>query len=282
MTACEAARRLLTAYVDGELLADERREVDAHLAGCPPCRNLLTEEVRLAAAIRDAIPREAAPSALRASVGRLLESPPARRATRSVAALAAAAALTAVALVPWGARALRDRPEPATPASAPPFVTLAVDSHLRYADGRLPLEVRSARPEEVSRFFAGRLPFHLTLPAYPVGPGEQKFYELEGGRLVSLGNDYVAYVAYRMEGRPISLLVASEDDVKPSGRDVVRSGKLTFHLDAMAGLKIITWSDNGLTYALASDVSVEGARSCLVCHGSPAERRRIEGFSPRT
>jgi hypothetical protein len=107
-----------------------------------------------------------------------------------------------------------------------------------------------------------------------------KFYRLEGGRLVSLEGDYAAYVAYRMEDRPISPLVASAATVAPSGRDTVQWGGLTFHLDSRAGLNVITWSDNGLTYALASELGFGGERSCLVCHGSPAERGKIEGFSP--
>ena len=281
MTGCDAARRVLTPYVDGELVGDERRAVDDHLASCWPCRTLFAEEARLGDSIRDAIPRHEPSTELRESVEAMLD---ARRARPRAAlrSLAAAAAVAVLAFGTWGAQAYRARPRPVVTASPPPFVALAVDSHLRYASGRLPLEVRSDRPDEVSRFFAGRVPFHVTLPEYPVGPGEKKAYELEGGRLVSLDNDYVAYLAYRMEGRPISLLVASEDKVKPSGRDTVRSGRLSFHIDAIAGLKVITWSDNGLTYALASDVSVEGARTCLVCHGSPTERRRLENFSPGT
>ncbi len=64
------------------------------------------------------------------------------------------------------------------------------------------------------------------------------------------------------------------------------SGGLVFHLESVAGLKVITRSDSGLTYALASDVAVRGARSCLVCHGSRGERPKIESFAtsarPRT
>ena len=49
-------REALSAYLDGELPADERRAVELHLAGCPPCAAALEE---LAAV--DALAREAAP-----------------------------------------------------------------------------------------------------------------------------------------------------------------------------------------------------------------------------
>jgi hypothetical protein len=98
---------------------------------------------------------------------------------------------------------------------------------------------------------------------------------------VSFGADYAAYVAYRMDDEPISLLVTSAATVVPAGGSVVRSGALTFHVEPVAGLKVISWTDNGLTYALASDVAVEASRSCLVCHGSAEERGKVERFPRR-
>jgi hypothetical protein len=149
---------------------------------------------------------------------------------------------------------------------------------MRLVSRQLPLEVRSEAPADVSRFFEGRVPFHLTLPDYPVGPGETKPYRLVGGRLVAFDGDYAAYVAYHMDERPISLLVTAAERVRPEGGETLVSGGLTFHIESVAGLKVITWTDKGLTYALASDLAVAGNRSCMVCHGSAEERRKLEGL----
>lgn len=276
MSDCEATRRALHAYVDGELVGEERRAVELHLRSCAACRRAHDSEAALVAAIRAAVPSPPAPAGLGERVARLVQDEGAsRHRAWLVASLAAAVTLVTIALT----SRTPGRVEPEPPAE---FVRVAVDSHLRYVAGRLPLEVRSEQPEQVSRFFAGRVPFNLTLPDYRVGPGEEKFYELEGGRLVTYAGDYAAYVAYRMDGRPISLLAASADKVRPSGRETVRSGALTFHMDAVAGLNVITWVDKGLGYALVSDLSVSGERSCLVCHGSPSERKKIPGFAPRS
>jgi anti-sigma factor RsiW len=193
------------------------------------------------------------------------------RAARWAALLASAALAASAAFVFVGER----------PAAAPAseFAALAVDTHQRYARGQLPLEVASESPERVAGWFQGRVPFALTLPDYPVAAGETKPYRLEGGRLVSFQRDYAAYLAYRMDGEPVSLLVTSADRVDPRGGEIVRSGALRFHVESVAGLNVITWTDKGLTYALASDLKVPGARSCLVCHGSPEERRRLDGFA---
>ena len=270
--ACAAFRQFVSAYVDGELVGEDRQAFESHLAACPACRQLLEEEQSVAALLRSAHPPPVAPDALRARIQTLA----ARPGFPLPIAIAASLVLTSVAafLAIGSSRGTRSEP-------ASELATLAADTHLRYARGQLPLEVQSERPDQISQFFAGRVPFRLALPDYPVGPGEQKFYRLQGGRLVSFKKDYAAYVAYRMDDEPLSLLVTSSSQVMPSGGEVVASGSLSFHLEEVSGLQIITWSDKGLTYALASDTRVSGARSCMVCHGSPEERRRVQGFPKR-
>lgn len=276
MSTCAAFRQFVTAYVDGELVGEEAAGFERHLAQCSACRRLLEEEKAIAALLHRARPQEAAPEALREHVTALAASRShARSASRTWLAATAALVVAVAAAMGWQQRTSTDT----GPASA--FAALAVDSHLRYGRGQLPLEVTSAEPERVSSWFSGRVPFHLTLPDYQTAPGEQKFYRLEGGRLVSFRGDYAAYVAYRMDEQPVSLLVTTTAKVTPEGGDIVTSGTLRFHIEQVAGLQVITWMDKGLTYALASDVAVGGSRSCMVCHGSPEERRRVQEFPNR-
>jgi anti-sigma factor RsiW len=277
---CDAMPALVSAYLDGELVGEDLIAFEAHVAGCKDCRRSVEEERAVVAAVRSSLPLYGASDSLRQRVEGLLDGQQ-KGGRRAWAAVLAAGVLLAVVvgLIAWGRR---ERLGARGPASE--LASLAADTHLRYARGQLPLEVATDQPELLSHWFAGRVPFHLALPAYPVGPGEQKFYRLEGGRLVSFKNDYAAYVAYRMDGQPVSLLVTSAEATQPYGGEIVKSGALTFHLESVAGLEVITWTDHGLTYALASDVAVSGARSCLVCHGSPEVRRRLPEFPgrPRT
>lgn len=281
MSACDVGARLLCAYVDDELVGEERRAFESHLGSCPACRNELQRERELVRDIRAGFAECRAPEALHASIARLALGAPRPRSARPRAALWAAAALVPLVLgLFWlrgGARAF------GTPSGDTPgveFVAQATDAHLRVTRGQLPLEVQSARPDEVARWFEGRVPFHLALPEHPRGSGLTR---LVGGRLVAFRGDYAAYLTYRQEGdRPVSLLVASATQVQPTGGRVVRSGKLTFHVASHAGLSVITWTDRGLTYALVSDAGERGGRSCLVCHAKPEERRHLEGFGPTT
>jgi anti-sigma factor (TIGR02949 family) len=275
---CEAMVRLISPYLDGELVGEDRTAFVAHMEECEACRRHLRAEEAVAEAVRSVFRNDPAPLDLRERIERLLRPrswwarPPAWGLALAASLVLGVALRSPVATAPGGGEPTSD------------LVAMAADTHLRYARGQLPLEIGSESPEAVSRWFAGRVPFHLTLPDYPVEPGEQKLYHLSGGRLISFRNDYAAYVAYRMEERPISLLVTSAALVQPSGGDVVPFGRLVFHEEARDGLKIITWSDNGLTYALAADLRVQGGQSCLVCHAAPSERAKVQGFSrsPRT
>jgi anti-sigma factor (TIGR02949 family) len=282
VTTCDALRRLISPYLDGELVGEDRAEFEAHVRDCPACRSSLEQEQAVVRAIQEALPLYEAPLALRERVDRLVrESAPAPSKRAAWAGpslgrpLVLAASLVAIGLA---ATALLREPKASPARAAGAFASLAVDTHLRHERGQLPLEVTSEAPADVSRFFEGRVPFHLTLPAYPVEPGEEKPYRLVGGRLVTFAGDYAAYVAYRMDERPISLLVTSADRVTPEGGEAVVQGGLTFHMESVSGLKVITWTDKGLTYALASDLAVTGSRSCMVCHGSAEERRKFEGL----
>jgi anti-sigma factor RsiW len=153
---------------------------------------------------------------------------------------------------------------------------MAVESHLRHMRGQLPLEMESSNPQDISSWFANKVAFNVKLPSYQESSGQDKLYTLEGARLVGYENDYAAYVAYRMKDRPISLVITSEQLARPSAGEVIAARGLTFHFNAIDGLKVITWSDRGLTYALVSDLDERGQQSCIVCHQGTKDKDLIE------
>ena len=143
---------------------------------------------------------------------------------------------------------------------------MAADTHLRHARGQLPLEVTSDAPEQISDWFRNKVSFSVKLPNYQDASGQQKLYQLEGARLVGYKDDYAAYVSYEMKMRPISLVITSDALAQATGGEEIKAKGLTFHYDSIHGLKVITWSDRGLTYALVSDLEERGQQSCIVCH----------------
>ena len=298
MKVCEEIRGQINFYLDDELHVEERATVEAHLRACQTCSETVDRERDFLENVREARPIYSAGDELRSKVEKILNRAPApfvapdrmrARLRRSLASygtfkssrhsLAAAAIIVIAVMVGlWFALNPKQTAERGSPSA---FARMAVEAHERHLAGRLPLEIATASPDEISLWFAGKVPFGLKLPDYQGSSGQEKLYDLEGARLVAFNNDYAAYVAYRMRARPISLVVTSEATARPSGGEEIVSKGLTFHYDSIDGLKVITWSDRGLTYALVSDLEERGQQSCMVCHAGTKDRDFIEGLKPK-
>ena len=298
MNACGNIRAQMMFYLDDELHESERAEMESHLDDCRACREIFDRERHFLQGVRDSRPLYTAPPELRAQVEESLRDAPSphtapsrlrNRVERSLwrsglarpgrpgrrLALAATAIFLAL-LGAWGVYEYVDR-ERHGPSG---FALVAVATHLRHVNGQLPLEIVSAAPEQIRNWFAGKVPFGLALPNYQELSGQEKLYDLEGARLVAYESEYAAYVAYRMQKSPISLLVTSERTAQPAGGEEIVSKGITFHYDSISGYKVITWSDRGLTYALVSDLEERGQQSCIVCHQGTKDQDFIQGLKP--
>ncbi len=292
MNNCDDIRGRLTLYLDNELQGEERATVEAHLTECENCAAILARELNFLNAVRESGPLHVASPALRAKVATILNEGQTSaaqprvvvRANRSGSRLSwivAAAAVLLLLLLPIIVWRVMNQSE-ATPNGQPSsFALMAAETHLRRTRGQLPLEVESASPQNISDWFSNKVMFSVKLPNYQESSGQEKLYTLEGARLVGFQRDYAAYVAYRMKDRPISLVITSQSLAKPSGGEEIAAKGLKFHYNAIDGLKVITWSDRGLTYALVSDLEERGQQSCIVCHEGTKDRDFIEPLKPR-
>jgi anti-sigma factor (TIGR02949 family) len=278
MTNCENIRERLTLYLDNELQEDERAAIELHVESCDSCASFVEKERTFLNAVRRSGPQHVASPELRAKVTEILagsQQPVVRTGSRPLKWLLPVAAALLVLLLPvviW--RVLRDdHPEKGVPSA---FAMMAAEHHLRHVRGQLPLEVNSSNPQEISDWFTNKVNFNVKLPSYQETSGQEILYALEGARLVNYQNDYAAYVSYHMKARPISLVITSELLAQPSGGEEIASRGLMFHFNAIDGLKVITWSDRGLTYALVSDLEERGQQSCIVCHQGTRDQDFIE------
>lgn len=282
MKNCADIRERLSLYLDNELQGDERAAFEAHARACQSCASYIEKERAFLSAIRGSGPLHEASPELRTKVSEMLagSQPVASRPSRLkwILPIAAAVLVLLLPLVVW--RGLRQMNPPAANSDPSKFALMAAESHLRHARGQLPLEMESTQPQDISAWFANKVNFNVKLPSYQESSGQEKLYTLEGARLVGYENDYAAYVAYNMKDRPISLVITSELVAKPSGGEQIVAGRLTFHYNAIEGLKVLTWSDRGLTYALVSDLEERGQESCIVCHEGAKDRPFIEPLKP--
>jgi anti-sigma factor RsiW len=285
---CDDIRARLTLYLDDELQGDERAAVEAHVSQCESCAAILARELNFLKAVRSSGPLHVASPELRRKLEGILnvvsptpaanESAP-RNASRFGWLIATAAGLLVLVLpiLVWQLVKQTDVPVAGHPSS---FALMAAEAHLRHSRGQLPLEMESASPQDISAWFTNKVDFSLKLPNYQESSGQEKVYRLEGARLVGYQNNYAAYVAYRMKERPISLVITSDSVAKPSGGEEIAARGLRFHYNAIDGLKVITWSDRGLTYALVSDLEERGQQSCIVCHEGTKDQDFIAPLKP--
>jgi mycothiol system anti-sigma-R factor len=302
MTKCDETRARMTFYLDDELEASECAVIKDHLDNCESCRKIFGNEQRFLTMIRESRPLNVASPELRARVENVVTNPPVaplashqlhRRIQRSLWHLSSRAqrqlssrqaiglafiSCIALALGYWALNTGKPNPQIRPPSD---FAVMAADTHQRHLQGQLPLEIVSGVPEQISRWFAGKVSFLVKLPNYQESSGQEKLYQLEGARLVGYKSDYAAYVAYQMRTRPISLVVTSDAVARPADGEQIVARGITFHYNSIKGLKVITWSDRGLTYALVSDLEERGQQSCLVCHQGTKDRDFIESLKPR-
>jgi hypothetical protein len=152
------------------------------------------------------------------------------------------------------------------------YVDTALTTHRSYLDGKLPLEIKSDSPEDVTAWFAGKVPFDFRLPTSQLLPNDQPAYRQVGARLVNFAGSYAALVTFAMKNDRISLLVASSNSAEAYGGEEIISRGLTFHYHTKAGFNVITWTTHGLTYALVSGLHASASQSCLVCHQNMADK----------
>jgi anti-sigma factor RsiW len=243
---CSELERSIDPYLDGEFDDRERSEVDAHVSGCPRCRQLVEGQRHLRAALRAKL-RAAmgapaatahAPPALRARIQLAIahqRRPLWRRALSPVplATLAACAAGVLVVL--------------ATHRGDDPLVEDAIRKHHR----ELPLEVTVHDGENpIPAWFAGKLDFNPAPPRFRAAG-----VHVLGARLSHLREWPAAYIRYQLPRGQAGLFIV--DDPKgrfdASGREV-KLGPKVVHLANARGYNVAVWRQDEIVYSLVSDL----------------------------
>jgi len=248
---CERARELLSPYLDGELSAEERRAVAAHLEGCRACSVEVNDFRRIGATLAEA-GREPAPKALsarvRANLAREAEAQPTpitvlaakpvragashllRGLMRQAAVIAAACVLSALATW-WTMGTLGQQQRLEQDVLAAHVRSLLQDS---------PIQVASSDAHTVKPWFAGRADFS---PEVKDLAGEG--FPLVGGRLDYVGGRRVGAVVYKRRLHLINVFMW------PSANP----GEAAPRLVTRKGYNLLTWSRGGIDFWAISDLN---------------------------
>jgi anti-sigma factor RsiW len=271
----------LAAYAEDQLVSDDRRRVEEHLRACSDCRGEL-ERIRRGIALASSLGPHPMPADVAARIRRRLESAPAGRGawSRSLrfaspwlrAAAAAVLALTGLVLYwqlnrPW----VRLHAAAATPTA---FERAGRELHDAIVSGSERLSYMSADEAALWRWLESE-DAPVTSMRVDRAPEERARFVPLGATVRTIDGAKTSVLAYRIDGRPVTLSLAPTHDVP----DAPAAGwwtKRVMHRRDANGVNTLTWTVGGGTYVMVSELGDAGQRACLICHTSAKFRQRVD------
>lgn len=248
---CQDVQRFISAFVDGELVDEERGVFEAHLAGCERCRRVAGFESAFRQRLRDNVERVTAPPALRVRLREALDASERRRRwVWSLRLLPAAAALAG--LVVW----LDVRQQRLSEEELSAFAEATVRSHQQH----LPLDVQSDGEGQIRRYFAGKVPFAVRPPRF-----SRASARLVGARLSHLYQHQAAYLSYDVDGERVSVFVLDPRALPHAAAEDAAAGRAVSWRDAQ-GYRVGFFRAGGTGYAVAGDVDPQRLVRLISAH----------------
>ena len=239
---CDDVTYRLGAYVDQELDAGARAEMEAHLQACAACRLRHERQRTLSTALRAQLPTFEAPDLLRARITGAIQAAHAERARTPVRQwrwAAIAASVLFVLTVGYAALGARG-----AASSHDAIARDVLSSHVRSLMPEHLTDVASNDQHNVKPWFNGRLDY--SPPVYDLAP---RGFPLVGGRLDYVGSRPVAALVYQRRKHLINVFVWPAERAGERETETTRQGYHVLH-----------WTRAGMTYWAVSDLSVDELR----------------------
>jgi anti-sigma factor RsiW len=271
MKGCLECESNIQLYVDCELTGEERDEFLSHVNSCPSCSQAVQEAETFSQRIRAARPAIVAPDSLRSAVLRQMQEAeavqrgphlvPHKTPDRRWWSLTAAAVVLILVVAGWFLNRQRQENQ------AGAMIEAALAAHQQLQRQALPLDIKSESSQEVTSWFQSRVSFRFHMANSGIASDANAQYRLTGGRLLTVNNELVALVVFRLPQELVTLVVCPEHLMKAMGGTVVNSGGVILHSHNQGSLHIVTWNERGLGYVLTSTArSMPNTRQCTSCH----------------
>jgi anti-sigma factor RsiW len=247
MITCKSALSLIEPYLDGELDAAQKAEVEAHLNECPSCAAIHRQLSELGTDMRTLAPRYTAPAQLeRRIVSAVRKEARTRSAWRfrpSNAWALAASVLLAVS-AGWNVKLLQSQKNTlgittrnTTQNTAGEVAQEIVSSHVRSLIGAHLLDVPSTDQHTVKPWFNGKLDYAPDVKDFAAAG-----FPLIGGRVDYIDRRPVAALVYKRRDHVINLFVW------PSNSPLAAP-------EAASGFNLVAWNKAGMNYCAISDLN---------------------------
>lgn len=253
MSLCQSIDTLAMAYLDDELVAEERRELELHVLDCAPCRHHVEAERAELAHLRKALAAPPAPDLFKARLARALDDE-----DRTAAKTSRQRSLSSIGrwLLPGSAMAVAAVAIFAFVAIRPPEAAqrsgAVAKEVVRQQTRTMPLEVQGAGTGPWLR--ANFAP--IEPPTFRTARHEIR---LLGARLTAVSGHNAAQLRYLVTsgGNQFTLTAVVIDDLRNdelTGGTPVKFGDRTLHVHDANGMPAVTYVDeHHMGYAFASD-----------------------------
>jgi anti-sigma factor RsiW len=233
---CDEVRRMLDAYLDGELDLTRELDVETHLLGCATCKDAAEDITKFCSLVRMNAPVYKRPPELKAKILAALrrESKPSFGwfSQFSLPLAYGAAALVLSFGMAWTWRTFSTAKDQA-------LISQAIGNHARSLIAAHLVDVASSDQHTVKPWFTGKLDY-----APPVVDLAEAGFPLIGGRIDMLDQRPVAAIVYQHGNHWINLFVWP-----------VASRKLDLAVQSDRGYRFCGWNKAGLNYLCISETS---------------------------
>jgi anti-sigma factor RsiW len=246
MMICRSALSLIEPYLDGELDAAQKAEVETHLNECASCAAVHRRLSELGSDLRTLAPRYTAPEHLQR---RVLSAVREEARTRqgwhfwpSTTAWALAASVLLAVSAGWNVKLMQSRNTTDNTAQE------IVSSHVRSLIGEHLLDVPSTEQHTVKPWFNGKLDYSPDVKDFAAAG-----FPLIGGRVDYIDRRPVAALVYKRRQHVINLFIW------PSNSPLAAPA-------AINGFNLMAWNQAGMNYCAISDLNQEELRQFVALY----------------